>query len=48
MSVPVLSIAHRIDAQLAVDIARRATLGDPVPDHMFQAVADGLVSAWLI
>nr|WP_314576600.1 EscU/YscU/HrcU family type III secretion system export apparatus switch protein [uncultured Pseudomonas sp.] len=43
-----LGIAHSSDAELAASIAKRARLGEPVPDHTFQAVADQLVAAWLI
>lgn len=43
-----LGIARHRDAPLAQKIAKRAVLGDPVPENTFQAVADALVAAGLI
>ncbi|MDR9750835.1 EscU/YscU/HrcU family type III secretion system export apparatus switch protein [Pseudomonas sp. SZMC_28357] len=41
-------IAQVRDPSLAEKIAKRAVIGDPVPDTTFQAVADALVAARLI
>jgi type III secretion protein U len=43
-----LGIGQVSDAQLAQKIAKRAAVGEPVPDTTFQAVADVLVAARLI
>lgn len=43
-----LGIGQVRDAALAQKIAKRAVVGDPVPDTTFQAVADVLVAARLI
>jgi type III secretion protein U len=43
-----LGIVEISDQTLAQKIAKRAVMGDPVPDNTFQAVADLLVAARLI
>lgn len=43
-----VGLPRSTDAALAANIARAATLGDPVPDRYFQAVADLLVASRVI
>jgi type III secretion protein U len=43
-----LGIAQAGDPSLAARIAKRAVIGDPIPDTTFQAVADALVAARMI